>query len=268
VQSLHIFYAGSRHQTITVEAMNPNPRSPSVLVVDDEPLIRQSIADRLHAEGFAVSTASTGPDAIDEHRIGNPDAVILDLMLPGMDGLEVCRRIQAHAATPVLMLTARSGETDLVIGLGVGADDYLAKPFSMRELVARTRALLRRAERYGTAEESGRGQMTGDDPGTEVIGDLRIVRAARQVAVAGIQVHLTRTEFDLLAFLARHPGAVLSREQLLETVWHWPAAGETRTVDSHIRSLRKKVGSHRIRTVHGIGYALEVHTVSGIGESP
>jgi DNA-binding response OmpR family regulator len=234
--------------------MNPTPRLPSVLVVDDEPLIRQSIADRLHAEGFAVSTASTGPAAIDEHRSGNPDAVILDLMLPGMDGLEVCRRIQAHAATPVLMLTARSAETDLVIGLGVGADDYLAKPFSMRELVARTRALLRRAERYGNADESDR---AGTDPTTQVVGDLQIDLSARQIRADGSPVHLTRTEFDLLAFLARHPGAVLSREQLLEAVWHWPAAGETRTVDSHIRSLRKKVGSRRIRTVHGIGYALE-----------
>ena len=247
--------------------MTPHPQTPSVLVVDDEPLIRQSIADRLGAEGFAVTTADSGPAAIDAHRSTNPDAVILDLMLPGMDGLEVCRRIQAHSATPVLMLTARSGETDLVIGLGVGADDYLAKPFSMRELVARTRALLRRAERYGPFTDSAV-EPAAADPAGEVRDGLRIDEAARQVTVEGQEVHLTRTEFDLLAFLLRHPGAVLSREQLLDAVWHWPAAGETRTVDSHIRSLRKKVGSSRIRTVHGIGYALEVRAVSGTEGPP
>ncbi|WP_207840313.1 response regulator transcription factor [Williamsia soli] len=228
-------------------------RTPSVLIVDDEPLIRTSIADRMRAEGFEVETADSGTAAVTLHSESRPDVVILDLMLPGMDGLEVCRRMQSHSPTPVLMLTARSGETDLVIGLGVGADDYLSKPFSMRELVARTRALLRRAERYGAPEPD-----TADEPPVaQVIGDLQIDHSARQVAVAGATVHLTRTEFDLLASLARHPGAVLSRTQLLETVWQWPSAGETRTVDSHVRSLRQKVGAHRIRTVHGVGYALD-----------
>ncbi len=228
-------------------------RPPSVLIVDDEPLIRTSIADRMRAEGFEVDTADSGPAAVARHSDSRPDVVILDLMLPGMDGLEVCRRIQSQSPTPVLMLTARSGETDLVIGLGVGADDYLSKPFSMRELVARTRALLRRAERYGAPEP----ETAGEPPAAQVVGDLQIDHSARQVVVDGAPVHLTRTEFDLLASLARHPGAVLSRTQLLETVWQWPSAGETRTVDSHVRSLRQKVGAHRIRTVHGIGYALE-----------
>jgi DNA-binding response OmpR family regulator len=227
-----------------------------VLIVDDEPLIRTSIADRMRAEGFDVNTADSGPAAVAKHSESNPDVVILDLMLPGMDGLEVCRRIQSQAPTPVLMLTARSGETDLVIGLGVGADDYLSKPFSMRELVARTRALLRRAERYGAPQP----ETSAESLVPQIIGDLQIDHAARQVAVAGSAVHLTRTEFDLLTSLARHPGAVLSRTQLLETVWQWPSAGETRTVDSHVRSLRQKVGAHRIRTVHGIGYALESST--------
>ncbi len=238
--------------------MNADPRSPSatvpsVLVVDDEPLIRNSIADRMRAEGFEVTTADTGPAAVAAHRESGSDVVILDLMLPGMDGLEVCRRIQAHSPTPVLMLAARSEETDLVIGLGVGADDYLSKPFSMRELVARTHALLRRADRYRPAEQDS------DDPNgdTQTFGELHIDHAGRQIVLAGAQVHLTRTEFDLLASLARHPGAVLSRGQLLESVWQWPSAGETRTVDSHIRSLRQKVGPKRIRTVHGVGYALE-----------
>ena len=234
--------------------MSPDERSPSVLVVDDEPLIRTSIADRLTAEGFTVTTAASGPDAVRRHADTGPDVVILDVMLPGLDGLEVCRRIQAHTPTPVLMLTARSEETDLVIGLGVGADDYLAKPFSMRELVARTRALLRRAERYraDTTAASSAGH-----PGPQVIDDLAIDHDARSVTVDGSSIHLTRTEFDLLATLARHPGAVRSRTQLLETVWQWTDAGETRTVDSHIRSLRQKVGAHRIRTVHGVGYALD-----------
>jgi DNA-binding response OmpR family regulator len=227
--------------------------APSVLVVDDEPLIRTSIADRMRAEGFEVFTAESGPVAVAQHRDCGPDVVILDLMLPGMDGLEVCRRIQSHATTPVLMLTARSGETDLVIGLGVGADDYLSKPFSMRELVARTRALLRRAERYGPGDPA----PAPDHAPVQNLGQLQIDHSARQILVAGAAVHLTRTEFDLLTSLARHPGAVLSRSQLLETVWQWPSAGETRTVDSHIRSLRQKVGAHRIRTVHGVGYAFE-----------
>lgn len=233
--------------------MTPTARAQSVLVVDDEPLIRQTISDRLRAEGFDVFTAETGPAAVAAHSSNAPDVVILDLMLPGMDGLEVCRRIQSQSPTPVLMLTARSGETDLVIGLGVGADDYLSKPFSMRELVARTRALLRRAERYRSPEVD----PTAPASTVQDLGDLIIDHSARQVLVAGALVHLTRTEFDLLASLAGHPGAVLSRGQLLEAVWQWPAAGETRTVDSHIRSLRQKVGAHRIRTVHGVGYALE-----------
>ncbi|GGF24734.1 response regulator transcription factor [Williamsia phyllosphaerae] len=228
-----------------------------MLVVDDEPLIRESIAERFRAEGFDVTTADTGPAAVAIHRKGGCDVVILDLMLPGMDGLEVCRRMQAHSPTPVLMLTARSAETDLVIGLGVGADDYLSKPFSMRELVARTRALLRRAERYGPADsaptDTGPAESASE---VQMLGDLHIDHSGRRVVVEGESVHLTRTEFDLLVSLARHPGAVLSRGQLLETVWQWPGAGETRTVDSHVRSLRRKVGHGRIRTVHGVGYAL------------
>ncbi|WP_299571604.1 response regulator transcription factor [uncultured Williamsia sp.] len=235
--------------------MSADDRSPSVLVVDDEPLIRTSIADRLTAEGFSVTTAASGPDALRWHADTGPDVVILDVMLPGLDGLEVCRRIQAHTPTPVLMLTARSEETDLVIGLGVGADDYLAKPFSMRELVARTRALLRRAERYPIDATTTAPTVVA---GPQIVDELAIDHDARSVTVAGSSVHLTRTEFDLLATLARHPGAVRSRGQLLETVWQWTDAGETRTVDSHIRSLRQKVGAHRIRTVHGVGYALEV----------
>ncbi|SIS15033.1 response regulator transcription factor [Williamsia sterculiae] len=235
---------------------HPGPAAaPTILVVDDEPLIRDSIADRLRAEGFAVTTADDGPAALAAQQGTVFDAVVLDVMLPGMDGLEVCRRMQTHTTTPVLMLTARADETDLVIGLGIGADDYLSKPFSMRELVARLRALIRRAERYAPDATAG---PPAPETEVETLGEVQIDHAARRVLVSGSPIHLTRTEFDLLVSLARRPGAVLTRAQLLESVWQWPDAGETRTVDSHIRSLRQKVGAHHIRTVHGVGYALEV----------
>lgn len=235
---------------------SPAKKGRRVLVVDDERDLAELITLNLQRGGYDTLVAHDGVDAVAIARDALPDLIVLDVMLPGIDGLEVCRRIQAHSPTPVLMLTARSEETDLVIGLGVGADDYLAKPFSMRELVARTRALLRRAERYPAG---GMAATSSDDrPDLQALGALSIDHDARLVTVDGVSVHLTRTEFDLLATLARHPGAVRSRAQLLETVWQWTDAAETRTVDSHIRSLRQKVGAERIRTVHGVGYALEV----------
>jgi DNA-binding response OmpR family regulator len=174
-----------------------------------------------------------------------PDLVVLDLMLPGFDGLEVCRRIQAKRDVAVLMLTARSDETDLLVGLGVGADDYLSKPFSMRELVARTHALLRRTDRTGRSEQVAAGPLLVD-------------LDARRVHVDGTEVHLTRTEFDLLAHLLSRPRAAVTREALLAEVWGWGEGAGSRTVDSHIKALRKKIGPELIRTVHGVGYALEV----------
>jgi DNA-binding response OmpR family regulator len=176
---------------------------------------------------------------------GRPDLVVLDVMLPGIDGLEVCRRIRAVSDVPVLMLTARAEETDLLVGLGVGADDYLGKPFSMRELVARVHALLRRAGRVPAERE------------VVDLGDVQVDLVERRVRRGGEEVHLTRTEFDLLACLARKPRAAFPRERLLADVWGWEDA-ESRTVDSHVKALRKKLGSHLIRTVHGVGYALEV----------
>jgi DNA-binding response OmpR family regulator len=193
-----------------------------ILVVEDERTIAESVAIRLRAEGFAVDLAHDGPSAVAAARSVRPDLVVLDVMLPGFDGLEVCRRIQAERAVPVLMLTARNDETDLLIGLAVGADDYLTKPFSMRELAARVHALLRRVERG--APDSG-------DEAPIVVGDL---------------VHL-----------ARRPRAVLARERLLAEVWGWADASGTRTVDSHVKALRRKLGADLIRTVHGVGYALE-----------
>lgn len=220
-----------------------------VLVVEDEPVIRQAVVDRLRAEGFVVHEAADGPSAVEAFTANDPDAVLLDIMLPGFDGLEVCRRIQALRPVPVLMLTARDDETDLLVGLGVGADDYVTKPFSMREVVARLRALLRRVERAEQlARTTGRMDLAG----------LVVDPSTRRVSVDGAEVHLTPLEFDLLCALAAEPGAVRSREVLMREVWGWGDASGTRTLDSHVKALRAKIGADRVRTVHGVGYALEV----------
>ncbi|UGT56263.1 MULTISPECIES: response regulator transcription factor [Nocardia] len=217
-----------------------------VLVVDDEVTIAESVAARLRAEGFTVDVAHDGPGAVAAATAGEPDVVVLDVMLPGFDGLEVCRRIQAERPVPVLMLTARTDETDQLIGLGVGADDYLTKPFSMRVLAARVHALLRRVDR--AAER-------GDN--TIVVGDLRIDLDERRVWRGPTEARLTPLEFELLARLAHRPRAVLARERLLEDIWDWSDAAGTRAVDSHIKALRRKLGADLIRTVHGVGYALD-----------
>jgi DNA-binding response OmpR family regulator len=219
-----------------------------ILVVEDERTIAESVAARLRAEGFLVDLAFDGPSAVAKTTAVNPDLVVLDVMLPGFDGLEVCRRIQADRPVPVLMLTARADETDLLVGLAVGADDYLTKPFSMRELAARVHALLRRVARTRDRE---------NEPPI-VVGDLEINRAERRVRRGGVEAHLTPTEFDLLVQLARRPRAVLPRERLLAEVWGWADASGTRTVDSHVKALRRKLGADLIRTVHGVGYSLEV----------
>jgi DNA-binding response OmpR family regulator len=218
-----------------------------ILVVEDDPVINQAVSDRLAAEGYDVVRAYDGPAAVAAHGEHAPDLVVLDVMLPGYDGLEVCRRIQAERPVPVLMLTARVDEADVLTGLGVGADDYLTKPFSMKELVARIAALLRRVER--ATELVGRRALEW--------GDLRLDAAARRVWRDGEEVRLTPTEFDLLVCLAARPGTVVSRDQLMAEVWDWPGASGTRTVDSHVKGLRAKIGSDLIRTVHGVGYALE-----------
>ena len=184
------------------------------------------------------------------------DAVVLDVMLPGLDGMQVCRRIQARRPVPVLMLTARSEEPDRLAGLDAGADDYLAKPFSPRELVARVGALLRRVDRAA--------ELVARPPARLVVGDLVVDTGTRRVTVADEEVRLTPTEFDLLARLAGAVGEVLTRERLLADVWDWPAASGTRTVDSHVKALRAKIGGDRIRTVHGVGYALEPASDGGL----
>ena len=218
-----------------------------ILVVEDEPVINQAITDRLRAEGFDVVQAWDGPGAVEVFGTADPDLVVLDVMLPGYDGHEVCRRIQAERPVPVLMVTARDDEADILVGLGVGADDYLTKPFRMRELVARIAALLRRVDRAS--------ELASTRP--LEIGSLTIDAGARKVRIGADDVRLTPTEFDLLVCLAAAPGQVLTREKLLADVWGWPGASGTRTVDSHVKALRSKIGADRVRTVHGVGYALE-----------
>ena len=234
--------------------MTPATASRTALVVEDDRTINDALAQRLRAEGYTVEQAFDGPSAVDLAAAVRPDVVLLDVMLPGFDGLEVCRRIQAARPVPVLMLTARDDEADVLVGLGVGADDYLTKPFSMREVVARVAALLRRVERAAA--------LADERPSALEVGAVRIDPGTRRTTVAGEPVHLTPTEFDLLLCLARTPGQVLSRERLLREVWDWgdawASASATRTVDSHVKALRSKVGAARIRTVHGVGYALEV----------
>jgi DNA-binding response OmpR family regulator len=223
-----------------------------ILVVEDEPTIAQAVAARLVAEGFEVRVAADGPTAVEQSTAYEPDLLVLDLMLPGFDGLEVCRRVQAQRPIPVLMLTARDGETDLLVGLAVGADDYLTKPFSMRELVARVRALLRRVEHAAS--------LALVEPAREVLrlGPLEIDRSARRVRRDGTDIHLTPIEYELLDCLVRNPGTVLTRAVLLEQVWDWAGGSGTRVVDSHIKALRRKLGTDLIRTVHSVGYAFEV----------
>lgn len=206
-----------------------------VLLVDDEPSLVKGLKLSLELEGYEVSTASDGVQALEVFACTNPDLVILDLMLPELDGFSVCRRIRAASPTPIIMLTAKAGDVDKVVGLEVGADDYLTKPFNSRELVARIRAVLRRVQLdRQAAEETGIERVL-------MIGDLAI-DVPRRRAQRGDQIFdLTPTEFDLLAHLAAHPGRVFTREELLRTVWGYEYFGDDRTVDVHVRRLREKV---------------------------
>jgi len=221
----------------------------SIVVIEDEEAIASAVAARLRSEGYDVHVASDGHAGVELCSEAVPDLVVLDLMLPGIDGLEVCRRIQSERRVPVLMLTARDGETDLLVGLAVGADDYMTKPFSPRELVARVQAILRRVD-------SAVNDANGSNGDLRSIDDVEIDMVRRRVRRAGEVVHLTPTEFDLLACLAARPGAVLTREQLLREVWGYRDGSGARTVDSHVRAIRRKLGTDIIRTVHAVGYAV------------
>jgi DNA-binding response OmpR family regulator len=221
--------------------------APRVLIVEDEAKISHLIAKNLAAIGLECSTAADGIAALDLFAKTEPDLVLLDLMLPGMDGLEVCRRIRARSRVPILMLTARRDEADVVLGLELGADDYMTKPFGVRELVARVRALLRRA-------------LPEEDAPVHV-GPLALDPARRRLDIDGRPVELTTLEFDLLLFLAKHPGRVFSRDQLLEQVWGSDRVVDSRSIDSLVSRLRKKVEADPdspklIQTVWGAGYRM------------
>lgn len=221
-----------------------------VLVVEDDPSISRLVASYLEREGFIVDVAGDGETGVDLTRSLRPDIVVLDLMLPGMDGIEVCRQIRTFSDAYVVMLTARIEEIDRLIGLSVGADDYLTKPFSPRELVARIRAMLRRPRAVDPGIESIRG-----------FGALQIDPVAREVQLDGELVELTRTEFDLLEVLSAHPGRVFVRRVLLEEVWGGDWFGDDHVVEVHVANLRRKLGDdpqapRYIRTIRGVGYRM------------
>lgn len=245
----------------------------SVLIVDDEPNIRDAVAFNLEREGIGVAFAGDGVEAIAQARALHPDLVVLDVMLPGMDGFEVCRRIREESTVPILLLSARAEEIDRIVGLELGADDYLVKPFAMRELVARVRAMLRRARMDGqvTSVEVTSGAR-GAGGGLKALtraqpikaGDLELDAARREVRLNGELLTLKPKEFDVLLYFARHPGVVLSREALLREVWGYDYPVDTRTVDVHVRWLRQKIERNpaepeRILTVRGHGYRFVAH---------
>ncbi len=238
--------------TDSVPSPIENQVMPTILVVDDEPIVREVVERYLRQDGFQVAVAANGPEALRRFASARPDLVLLDLMLPGMDGLEVCRRIRIESNVPVVMLTAKRDETDTIIGLGVGADDYIAKPFSPRELVARVKAVLRRAST----------PLPPSDGDPIHFGRITIRPDSRRVEVAEQAVDLTAREFDLLLFLASHPGQVFSRDELLDKVWDWAYASHGGTVTVHVRRLRQKVEANPerpryVKTVWGVGYKFE-----------
>ena len=231
-----------------------------ILVVDDEIALQETLTYNLKKEGYLVEVAGDGIAALELFRSSKPDLVILDVMLPGMDGFEVCRTLRQESNTPVLMLTARDDEIDRVVGLEVGADDYLPKPFSMRELIARVKALLRRVRLI--REEVGTAAQEANQPKTLVFGNMEIDISRREVRLDGKVLPCKPKEFELLTFMGQHKGRVLTRELILERVWGWGYVGDSRTVDVHIRWLREKIESvpenpQRIITVRGAGYRFE-----------
>lgn len=232
---------------------------PTVLVVDDEENIRDAIAFSLRREGFDVLIATTGPEGV-ELAQRNPDVILLDIMLPGIDGLEVLRRIRANSNVPVLMLSAKGDEIDRVVGLEIGADDYITKPFAMRELIARIRAIVRRVGMTNDTAPAVTQQPVVTTAGPKIhAGNLVIDIAARTVLDTGKVVELNPKEFDLLVYFSRHPGVVLSRDALLREVWGYEYRVDTRTVDVHVRWLRTKLEENpamprRLLTVRGSGY--------------
>ncbi len=231
----------------------------SILVVDDERNLRETVSYSLRRDGFTVHEAADGIEALRLAKAFHLDAVVLDIMLPGMDGLDVCRALRAHSSVPIILLSARGEEIDRVVGLEIGADDYLTKPFAMRELLARVRAMIRRARMplHTPVEKPALAAA-----GTFSIGPLEIDAPKRRINLNGEPVTLKPKEFDLLVYLARHPGVVLSRDAVLREVWGYDFPMDTRTVDVHIRWLRQKLevdpaNPTLIETVRGYGYRFE-----------
>ncbi len=235
-----------------------------VLIVEDEPILLETLEYNLTRQGYQVYTAADGLAALEMARRERPDVIVLDVMLPGLDGFEVCRILRQEMSVPILMLTARADEVDKIVGLEVGADDYLTKPFSMRELLVRVKALLRRVRliREELAVEVDRPDTIGGIGNTLTFEDLTIDLTRREVLRQGTPLRLKPKEYDLLVFLARNQGIVLSRDLILERVWGWDYTGGTRTVDVHVRWLREKIEPDpaqpiHIVTVRGIGYRFE-----------
>jgi len=229
-----------------------------ILVVEDEPALRETLEYNLIHQGYEVRVAGDGIQAVESARGFRPDLILLDVMLPGMDGFEVCRILRQETNVPILMLTAREAEIDRVIGLEIGADDYITKPFSMRELQARLKALLRRVrlDQEDTAQEK--------EAGAEIMefGDLKLDLSRHELSKDGRPLSLKPKEFELFVYLARHKGKALTRELVMETVWGWDYTGGSRTVDVHIRWLREKIEPDpanpvRLVTVRGAGYRFE-----------
>ena len=224
----------------------------SILVVDDEKTLRETLADSLETEGFTVFQAADGREAVEAFRRHHPDLILLDLMLPEISGTEVCRIIRAESGVPILMLTAKSAEVDKVVGLELGADDYVTKPFSFRELLARVRALLRRSEQQAAP---------ASEPETVDLGRVKVDVAGRRLLRGSEVLPVKPKAFDLLLFLLRNSGHVFTRDQLLEHVWGYDYAGETRTVDVHVHWLRAQIEADPatpvyLETVRGVGYVM------------
>jgi DNA-binding response OmpR family regulator len=262
-----------------MKSNDPAQTPATILVVDDEPTLRDTVAYTLRKEGYRVELAGTGHEALQSARRHPVDAVVLDIMLPGMDGLQVCRTLRSESTVPILLLSAKGEEIDRVVGLEVGADDYLTKPFAMRELLARIRAMLRRVEMMTPSSTQSThapvaaenlpavGERGGSDTAIEgpvVLGDLVVDRARRRATLDGSELKLRPKEFDLLHYLAGHPGIVHTREHLLRRVWGYDFPVDTRTVDVHVRWLRQKIerdpsDPKRLQTVRGVGYRLVPH---------
>jgi DNA-binding response OmpR family regulator len=221
----------------------------TILVVDDETILRETLVEALESEGYHAVAAADGREALAEFRAQRPDLVLLDLMLPELSGVEVCRILRAESAVPIIMLTAKDSEVDKVVGLELGADDYVTKPFSLRELTARIRAIFRRAEQAGTTEA----------PPTIDLGRVQVDVAGHRLLRDGQALPVKPKAFELLSFLLRHPGQVFTRDQLLEHVWGYDFAGESRTVDVHVHWLRAEIEAdpaapEYLHTVRGVGY--------------